>query len=435
MGKSPIPDDRALNSQGTIPSIVGRTDLALEVRVGDLDRRSLARSRPCCRPDQLRQKEDRDWAPHYMPVAQSASIEQSRQNTKAHPARRMTPIIGDDMAEQLDDRSAADNLKAYVGVTRESRELCKGAILAAIESDEAITQRVAARLQEYRDPQYQHTEELVTRAKAVEQAATSWMPPLLAAQGLVVAVSVGQIASEGNSAIEALEEHQRHVTKALPDILTLLSISQRLAKADKPEERVELLLTLSDDELRTGARLRDVLDNERERLDLLVERAIFIQAEIADTLASILDYLVARRLFVDGFIKATEYFDDVAPEERMAFAATMAGAAEAAEIAIEFLVTKAGPKLLEQVPIVGIAVGAASLVNEMRVKRREFRERSAQIRERAKTLIGRNATDEVIDLEKDLAGDAEKLVELREMVGMLEEFLRQSASDSESGGS
>ncbi len=332
------------------------------------------------------------------------------------------------MAEQLDEGTALENLKFYEGVTRESRELCRKALLAAIASDQEITRTVAARLQEYRDEKYHHTEELVARAEAVERSVTAWMPPLLAAQGLLVSVSVGQIVSEGNSTIAALEEHQRHVAEAIPDILTSLSISERLAQAETPEERAELLFTLSDDKLRSGARLREVLDGERERLEPLVGRATFIQAEIADTVAAILDYLVARRLFLDRFIEATKYFDDVAPEERIAFEATVATAAEAAKVAVEFLVTKAGPKLLEQVPIVGMAVGAASLANEMRVKRREFRERSVQIQERAKTLIGRNETDEVIDLEKDLARDAKKLAELRDMVGMLEEFLRQSAS-------
>jgi hypothetical protein len=202
-------------------------------------------------------------------------------------------------------------------------------------------------------------------------------------------------------------------------------------QAETPEERADIFFTLSDDELQSGARLSNVLDGERKAVEQLVGRATLIQAEIAGTVAAILDYLVARRLLLDEFIDATHYFDDVAPEEKIAFVATVATAKEVAQVAIEFLVTKAGPKLLEQVPIVGLAVGAADLVNEMRVKRRDFRERSAQIRERTEALIGRNATSEILDLEADLALNAENPIKLRDMVGMLEEFLRQSASEHE----
>jgi hypothetical protein len=339
--------------------------------------------------------------------------------------------MGAAMVEQLDVASALEDLKHYEEVARKARELCRNALSAARESDAEITRTVAARLQGYRDERYHHTEELVTRAEAVERSVTAWMPPLIAAQGLLAAVSMGHIVSEANSTIEALEEHQRHVAKAVPDILSLLSISERVAQAETPEERIELLFNLSDDELRSGARIREVLDSELERLEPLVGRATLIQAEIAGTVAAILDYLVARRLFLAQFIEATKYFDDVAPEERVAFEATVATATEASKIAIEFLVTKAGPRLLEQVPIVGMAIGAADIVNEMRSKRREIRERSAQIRERADTLIGRNMTDEVIDLEKALAQEAVSLAELRYMVAMLEGFLRQSASERE----
>lgn len=237
--------------------------------------------------------------------------------------------------------------------------------------------------------------------------------------------------SEGKSTIAALEQHQRHVVEAIPDILTVLSISERVAQAATAEERAELMSTLGDDELQSAARLREVLDDERRQLESLVGRATLIQAEVAGTVAAILEYLVARRLYLDRFIESTKYFDDVAPLERIAFEATVATAAEATKVAIEFLVTRAGPKLLEQVPIVGLAVGAAGVANEMRVKRREFRERSVQIQERTKALIGRNATDDVLDLETDLAQDAEMLAQLRALVEMLEEVLRQPVSDQE----
>jgi hypothetical protein len=336
--------------------------------------------------------------------------------------------MGTAVAEELDEGTALETLEFYEGVVRESRELCGKALSAAIACDREITRTVAARLQEYRDERHHQNKELVARAAAVERSVTAWMPPLLAAQGLLVAVSLGKIESQSNTTIEAFAAYQRHVVKAMPETLTVISIHKRLAQAKTFQERVEVLSTLSDDERQALERGREALASERQQLKLLVARATLIQSEIAGTVAAILDYLVARRLFLDRFIEATKYFDDVAEEERTAFEATVTSAVEALKVAIDFLLTKAGPKLLEQVPIVGLALGAATLVNEMRVKRREFCERSVQIQERTEALIGRNASSEMLDLENDLTEDAEKLVALSNMVGMLEEFLRQSAS-------
>jgi hypothetical protein len=334
------------------------------------------------------------------------------------------------VAEQLDEVTTLE-LRLYEGVVREARQLCREALLAATASDEEITRTVAARLREYRDPRHHQNKQLVARAEAVERSVTAWMPPLIAAQDLLAAVSVGNIVSQGNLTIQALEEHQRHVVKAIPDMLILSSIHERFAQAETAEEQAEILFTLSDDELQSGARLSKVLDSERKRVEQLVRRATLIQAEIAGTIVAILEYLVARRLLLDEFIDATHYFDEVPPEEKIAFEETVDAAKRVAQVAIEFLVTKAGPKLLQQVPIVGLAVGAADLVNDMRIERRDFRERTVLIRERTEALIGRNATTEIFDLGEDLDGDAEKLIKLRKMVAMLDQFLQQSASENE----
>ena len=261
----------------------------------------------------------------------------------------------------------------------------------------------------------------------VEEQVTAWLPVLIAVQGIVAAVSVDQFQAVARTAEGVVLAHQKTVEESRGDIeQILLPFAHKLGNAQTPEARWELFAALSDKELkelRGVTDMSEMFNVELAKLQGIIEREIAAEMEIAETFDAVRDFLEARQEVLENYLRATDYFNGLEPKEQTGREASWEAAKEAAKIGIEVVATKAGPKLLEQIPVVGVVIAGGDLVLEMRKKRKEFRQRAEELRGLATAREARGATDEVWKLGRNLTTDLKNLAELKALVEALGQWL------------
>jgi hypothetical protein len=331
------------------------------------------------------------------------------------------------VAELLDIQPVLDDLKSRSLQLLEARSRCLEVINQNFESGGDVAATVAGRLQRYRDADNDHDPELVQKAESVEQQVTAWLPVLIAVQGIVAAVSVDQFQTMARAAKGAFAAHQKTVEESRSDIERILvPFADRLANAQTPEARVEVFAALSDEELEELRRVTDMSERfnvELAKLQGIIEREIAAETEIAETFDAVRDFLEARQEVLKNYMRATDYFSGLEPKEQIGREASWEAAKQAAKIGIEFVATKAGPKVLQQIPAAGMVFAGGELVLEMRKRRKEFRRRAEELRRLATAREARGATDEVWTLGRNLTTDLTNLAELMALVEALGQWL------------
>lgn len=320
----------------------------------------------------------------------------------------------------------------------EARSRCLEVINQNFESGGDVAATVAGRLQRYRDADNDHDPELVQKAESVEQQVAAWLPVLIAVQGIVAAVSVDQFLTTARTAEGGVAAHQKTVEESRGDIeRILLPFVDRLANAQTAEARFEVFAALSDQELEGLRRVTDMsgrFNVELAKLQGIIEREIAAETEIAETFDAVRDFLEARQEVLENYMRATDYFSGLEPKEQIGREASWEAAKQAAKTGIEFVATKAGPKVLQQIPAAGMVFAGGELVLEMRKKRKEFRRRAEELRRLATAREARGATDEVWKLGRNLTADLTSLAELKALVEALGQWLDrlvESVGDSD----
>jgi hypothetical protein len=331
--------------------------------------------------------------------------------------------------ELLDIQPYLDRLQLGAEQAKDARSKCLEVINQNFERGSEIAATVAGRLQEYRDAKIGHSPTLVKMAESAEVEVTAWLPVLVAAQEIVASVAVDEFVTVGRSAISALVAHRKTAEKTRDDVQRIVAFSELLSNAPTNEARVEILLRLSDNDLETFrngfTHITTSLNEELVKLGGIAEHEIAVSAAIAETLGATREFLEARQQVLENYLKATDYFRGLEPKVHTASEATRRATKETAKIGIEFVATKAGPKVFEQVPVVGLVIAGIDLVLEMRKKRDEFHRRAEELWAKAAALRARNETDEIDDLGLGLANDIQSLADLKELVRVLDQSLRR----------
>jgi hypothetical protein len=331
------------------------------------------------------------------------------------------------VAELLAIQPALDNLESSSRQLMEARSRCLKVIKQNFESGGDIAATVAGRLRRYRDEDNNHDPELVQKAESVEQQVTGWLPVLIAVEGIVAAVSADQFQASARTAREAIAAHQKTVEESRGETEgTLLPFLDRLVNAQTAQARFEVLVALSDKELQELRRVSDMSDRfnvELMKLQEIIEGEIAAETEVAETFDAVRDFLAARQEVLEKYLRATDNFSGLEPNARAGREAGWEGAKQAAKVAIEFVATKAAPKVFETIPIVGIAFAGGDLVLAMRARRNEFRRRAEELTKLAKTRTARGETDEIFELGRNLSADLTNLAELKALVDELGQWL------------
>jgi hypothetical protein len=342
------------------------------------------------------------------------------------------------VAELLNIKPVLGELQSSSLQMGEARSRCLEVIKQNFESGGDVAATVAGRLERYRDAKNDHDPELVQKAEMVEEQVTAWLPVLIAVQGIVAAVSVDQFQAVGRAAEDVFLAHQKTVEESRDGIeRILIPFVDKLASAQTPEDRFGLFAALSDEELNELRGVTDVskiFNVELAKIQGIIEREIAAETEIAETFNAIRDFLQARQEVLENYLRATDYFNGLEPKEQTGREASWEAAKEAAKIGIEVVATKAGPKVLEQIPVVGLVIAGGDVVLEIRKKRQEFRRRVEELRARAAAKEGRGATDEVWKLGRELTADLRNLAELKALVEALGQWLDgllESVEDSD----
>lgn len=329
------------------------------------------------------------------------------------------------MAELLDIQPLLEDLESRSLQLREARSRCLTVIKQNFDSGGDMAAAVAGRLQRYRDAQNDHDPELVQKAESVEQQVTEWLPVLIAVQEVASKVSADQFLTKAHTAASAFAAHQKTVEESRGDIeRSLIPFADRLANAQTAEACFEVLVALSDKELAKLRRVTDMSERfnaELAELQAIIRLEIAAEAEIAETFDSVRDFLEARHEVLVKYMRATDYFSGLEPKEQIGRKAGWEAMKQAAKVGIEFAATKAAPKTLEQIPVVGMGFAGIDLVREMRKSRREFQRRAEELRRLATAHEARGATDEVWALGRNL--DLTNLAELKALVEALGQWL------------
>lgn len=329
------------------------------------------------------------------------------------------------MAELLDIQPLLEDLESRSLQLREARSRCLTVINQNFDSGGDIAAAVAGRLQRYRDAKNDHDPELVKKAESVEQQVTDWLPVLIAVQQVASKVSADQFLTKARTTASAFAAHQKTVEESRGDIeRSLVPFADRLANAQTAEARFEILVALSDKELAELRRVTDMSERfnaELAELQGIIRLEIAAEAEIAETFDSVRDFLEVQQEVLENYMRATDYFSGLEPEKQIGREAGWEAIKQAAKVGIEFAATKAAPKALEQIPLVGMGFGGADLVLEMRKSRKEFQRRAEELRRLATAHEARGATDEVWALGRNL--DLTNLAELKALVEAVGQWL------------
>jgi hypothetical protein len=248
---------------------------------------------------------------------------------------------------------------------------------------------------------------------------------LIAVQEIVTEVSADQFLTMARTAASAFAAHQKTVEESRGEIeRSLVPFADRLANAQTAEARFEVLTALSDKELAELRRVTDMSERfnaELAKLQGIIRLEIAADAAIAETFDSVRDFLEARQEVLENYMRATDYFSGLEPKEQIGHEFGWEAMKQAAKVGIEFAATKAAPKALEQIPVVGMGFAGTDLVLEMRKSRKEFQRRAGELRRLATAHEARGATDEVLALGRNL--DLTNLAELKGLVEALGQWL------------
>lgn len=114
--------------------------------------------------------------------------------------------------------------------------------------------------------------------------------------------------------------HQKTVEDSRGDIQRiLLPFADRLANVQTAEARLEVLTALSDNELeklRGVTNMSERFNVELAKLQGIIEREIAGEVEIAEAFDAVRDFLEARQEYLKNYMRATDYFSGLEPEEQ-----------------------------------------------------------------------------------------------------------------------
>lgn len=324
-------------------------------------------------------------------------------------------------------KSALDELHSCSIQLEQARAGCRHAVIQGFDDASEIGATIALRLQQYRDASNDHDPELVKKAESVEEDVCNWMPVLIAVRELVGRVSADRFLVVSRVAAEAMERHRATLSAGLAEFESIVTFAQTLAAAETLEARLEFLGSLSVEDL---ARIRSSateaskrLHDELAALQDTIGHVIVAEAAIADTFGALQHFVEARTLALQRFVEATDYFRGLEPTRLSGRDVTFAGLKEGAKVAFEFTVTRLGPKILEQVPIIGVGISFHDLVQDMREKTKELQRRAEELQKLAVAHVARGETDEIFLLGRELKADIEMLRALNAYVDQLEHSL------------